>query len=111
MAGNKTKTRRFSYTNPIMFHGSYYPTAEWDIQSDTGEVNPTTVFADANGSYYTLDNNGSAIPVMPFHNLDEVTVTAPKGIAPAASPHAARLGCSFSHKACSLAPFCAFSFK
>lgn len=78
MAGNKTKTRRFSYTNPIMFHGSYYPTAEWDIQSDTGEVNPTTVFADANGSYYTLDNNGSAIPVMPFHNLDEVTVTAPK---------------------------------
>lgn len=78
MAGNKTKTRRFSYTNPIMFHGSYYPTAEWDIQSDTGEVNPTTVFADTNGSYYTLDNNGSAIPVMPFHNLDEVTVTAPK---------------------------------
>lgn len=78
MAGNKTKTRRFSYTNPIMFQGSYYPTAEWDIQSDTGEVNPATVFADANGSYYTLDNNGSAIPVMPFHNLDEVTVTAPK---------------------------------
>lgn len=78
MAGNKTKTRRFSYTNPIMFQGSYYPTAEWDIQSDTGEVHPTTVFADANGSYYTLDNNGSAIPVMPFHNLDEVTVTAPK---------------------------------
>lgn len=78
MARNKTKTRRFSYTNPIMFQGSYYPTAEWNIQSDTGEVNPTTVFADANGSYYTLDNNGSAIPVMPFHNLDEVTVTAPK---------------------------------
>lgn len=78
MAGNKTKTRRFSYTNPIMFQGSYYPTAEWDIQSDTGEVNPTTVFADANGSYYTLDSNGSAIPVMPFHNLDEVNVTAPK---------------------------------
>lgn len=78
MAGNKTKTRRFSYTNPIMFQGSYYPTAEWDIQSDTGEVNPATVFADANGSYYTLDNNGSAIPVMPFHNLDEVNVTAPK---------------------------------
>lgn len=78
MAGNKTKTRRFSYTNPIMFQGSYYPTAEWNIQSDTGEVNPATVFADANGSYYTLDNNGSAIPVMPFHNLDEVTVTAPK---------------------------------
>lgn len=78
MAGNKTKTRRFSYTNPIMFQGSYYPTAEWDIQSDTGEVNPTTVFADAKGSYYTLDNNGSAIPVMPFHNLDEVNVTAPK---------------------------------
>ena len=61
-----------------MFQGSYYPTAEWNIQSDIGEVNPTTVFADANGSYYTLDNNGSAIPVMPFHNLDEVTVTAPK---------------------------------
>ena len=78
MAGNKTKTRRFSYTNPIMFQGSYYPTAEWNIQSDTGEVNPATVFADANGSYYTLDNNGSAIPVMPFHNLDEVNVTAPK---------------------------------
>ena len=78
MAGNKTKTRRFSYTNPIMFQGSYYPTAEWDIQSDTGEVNPTTVFADARGNYYTLDNNGSAIPVMPFHNLDEVNVTAPK---------------------------------
>lgn len=78
MAGNKTKTRRFSYTSPIMFQGSYYPTAEWDIQSDTGEVNPTTVFADAKGSYYTLDNNGSAIPVMPFHNLDEVNVTAPK---------------------------------
>ena len=78
MARNKTKTRRFSYTNPIMFQGSYYPTAEWNIQSDIGEVNPTTVFADANGSYYTLDNNGSAIPVMPFHNLDEVTVTAPK---------------------------------
>ena len=78
MAGNKTKTRRFSYTNPIMFQGSYYPTAEWDIQSDTGEVNPTTVFAAPNGSYYTLDSNGSAIPVMPFHNLDEVNVTAPK---------------------------------
>ena len=78
MAGNKTKTRRFSYTNPIMFQGSYYPTAEWGIQSDTGEVNPTTVFADAKGSYYTLDNNGSAVPVMPFHNLDEVNVTAPK---------------------------------
>lgn len=78
MAGNKTKTRRFSYTSPIMFQGSYYPTAEWDIQSDTGEVNPTTVFADAKGSYYTLDNNGSAIPVMPFHNLDEVNVIAPK---------------------------------
>lgn len=78
MVGNKTKTRRFSYTNPIMFQGSYYPTAEWDIQSDTGEVNPTTVFAAPNGSYYTLDSNGSAIPVMPFHNLDEVNVTAPK---------------------------------
>jgi hypothetical protein len=78
MAGNKTKTRRFSYTDPIMFQGSYYPTAEWDIQSDTGEVNPSTVFAAPNGSYYTLDSNGSAIPVMPFHNLDEVNVTAPK---------------------------------
>lgn len=61
-----------------MYQGSYYPTAQWDIQSDTGEVNPTTVFAAPNGSYYTLDNNGSAAPVIPFHNLDEVTVTAPK---------------------------------
>ena len=71
-------TRRFSLTKPIMYQGEEYPSADATIYDGNGNETEGTVFADANGQYYTTDNNGNAISVMPVHTLDEVTVTAPK---------------------------------
>lgn len=71
-------TRRFSLTKPIMYQGEEYPSADATIYDGNGNETEGTVFADANGQYYTTDSNGNAISVMPVHTLDEVTVTGPK---------------------------------
>ena len=77
---NKSKTikRQFLTSNPFMYMGEEYPSTSAWISDGNGNETEGTVFADANGQYYTTDNNGNAMPVMPVHTLDEVTVTAPK---------------------------------
>lgn len=74
----KNKTRTFSYTTPIMFQGTQYPSIEMDIEDSSGNVSNRKVFVDNKGQYYTLNNNGQAIPVSLLHQLDEVTVTPDK---------------------------------
>lgn len=76
MTDNNT-LREFSYSHPITYKGVPYPSAPANILTD-GQQTPANVFADANGSYYVLDNNGSAKSVMPVHTLDEVVVTPSK---------------------------------
>lgn len=74
---NNNTLREFSYSRPITYKGVPYPSAPANILTD-GQQTPVNVFADANGSYYVLDNNGSAKSVMPVHTLDEVVVTPSK---------------------------------
>ena len=74
---NNNTLREFSYSRPITYKGFPYPSAPANILTD-GQQTPVNVFADANGSYYVLDNNGSVKSVMPVHTLDEVVVTPSK---------------------------------
>lgn len=74
---NNNTLREFSYSRPITYKGVPYPSVPANILTD-GQQTPANVFADANGSYYVLDNNGSAKSVMPVHTLDEVVVTPSK---------------------------------
>lgn len=73
MPDNNT-TREFSYSLPITYKGISYPSAPANILID-GEQIPGNVFADANGNYFVLGDNGTAKSVMPVHSLDEVVVT------------------------------------
>ena len=68
-------TRRFNYDGPIAYQGSLYPSTQMDIEDDKGNVSSRNVFADANGQYYTLNEDGNAIPIVLQNNLDEVIVT------------------------------------
>ncbi len=79
MARNNDITREFSYTRPILYKGEYYPSADSNIADEGGKETRGRIFADANGRYYTLDENGNALSAMPVHGLDEVVVTAPRG--------------------------------
>lgn len=73
MPDNNT-TREFSYSLPITYKGVSYPSAPANILID-GQQTPGNVFADANGNYFALADNGTAKSVMPVHSLDEVVVT------------------------------------
>lgn len=74
---NNNTLREFSYSRPITYKGVPYPSAPANILTD-GQQTPVNVFADANGNYYVLNDNGSAKSVMPVHTLDEVVVTPSK---------------------------------
>lgn len=76
MLDNNT-TREFSYSLPITYKGVSYPSAPANILTD-GQQTPGNVFADANGNYFVLGDNGTAKSVMPVHSLDEVVVTPSK---------------------------------
>lgn len=76
MPSNNT-SREFSYSRPITYKGVSYPSTPANILTD-GQQTPTNVFADANGNYYVLDDNGTAKSVMPVHTLDDVVVTPSK---------------------------------
>lgn len=76
MTDNNT-LREFSYSHPITYKGVPYPSAPANILTD-GQQTPVNVFADANGNYYVLNDNGSAKSVMPVHTLDEVVVAPSK---------------------------------
>lgn len=67
-------TREFSYSLPITYKGVSYPFAPANILTD-GQQTPGNVFADVNGNYFVLGDNGTAKSVMPVHSLDEVVVT------------------------------------
>ncbi len=71
-------TRRFSFSRPVRYAGQEYPTAEADIDYGNGLTQQGRIFADANGVYHTLDENGNILDATPVYNLDEVTVTAPR---------------------------------
>lgn len=73
MPDNNT-TREFSYSLPITYKGVSYPSAPANILTD-GQQTSGNVFADANGNYFVLGDNGTAKSVMPVHSLDEVVVT------------------------------------
>ena len=78
MAKDNNIRRELSYTRPILYNGEAYPSADSMISDGNGKETKGRIFADADGQYYTLDSNGSAVPVMTVNNLDEVVVTAPK---------------------------------
>lgn len=73
MSDNNT-TREFSYSLPITYKGVSYPSAPANILTD-GQQTSGNVFADANGNYFVLGDNGTAKSVMPVHSLEEVVVT------------------------------------
>lgn len=75
---NDNNTRSFGYSNPVRYGGYDYPTTEANLLSSNGSSSKTNVFADANGQYFVLGDNGVAKPVMPVHTLDEVVVTPSK---------------------------------
>lgn len=68
-------TRGFSYSNPVRYGGYDYPATQANLLDSNGNASKTNVFADANGQYFVLGDNGVAKPVMPVHTLDEVVVT------------------------------------
>lgn len=72
----KSITREFSYKRPIILGGSYYPSVDSLISDETGNRRKGIIFPDANGEYYTLDNNHNAVPVIPSYDLDDVVVSA-----------------------------------
>lgn len=74
MAKDTKNKYQFQYDNPIIYNGQSYPTTNWNIRDDEGQLNSTQVFANNQGNIYTLGNNGEAIPVIPFHDLDEYVV-------------------------------------
>lgn len=76
MPSNNT-SREFSYSLPITYKGVSYPSAPANILTD-GQQTLGNVFADANGNYFVLGDNGTAKFVMPVHTLDEVVVTPSK---------------------------------
>lgn len=76
MAKDNNIRREFSYTRPILYNGEAYPSADSMISDGNGNQTKGRIFADADGQYYTLDSNGSAVPVMTVNNLDEVNVSA-----------------------------------
>lgn len=76
MPSNNT-SREFSYSRPITYKGVPYPSAPANLLTD-GQQTPTNVFADANGNYFVLGDNGTAKSVMPVHILDDVVVTPSK---------------------------------
>ncbi len=43
-------TRRFSYSEPIAYQGSLFPSTQMDIEDDKGNVSSRNVFTDASGS-------------------------------------------------------------
>lgn len=69
-------TREFSYTKPIMYQGEYYPSADSIISDEYGNKTKGSIFADADGQYYTKDKDNNVFPVMLVNNLDDVVVTA-----------------------------------
>lgn len=69
-------TREFSYTKPIMYQGEYYPSADSMISDEYGNKTKGSIFADADGQYYTKDKDNNVFPVMLVNNLDDVVVTA-----------------------------------
>ena len=76
MAKDNNIRREFNYTRPILYNGEAYPSADSMISDGNGKETKGRIFADADGQYYTLDSNGSAVPVMTVNNLDEVNVSA-----------------------------------
>ena len=76
MPSNNT-SREFSYSRPITYKGVSYPSAPANILTDRQQT-PVNVFADANGNYFVLGDNGTAKSVMPVHTLDDVVVTPSK---------------------------------
>lgn len=75
MADNNIR-REFSYTRPIWYNGESYPSADSLISDEYGNKTKGSIFADANGQYYTLDKDRNIFPVIPVNNLDEIVVTA-----------------------------------
>lgn len=69
-------TREFSYTKPIMYQGEYYPSADSMISDEYGNKTKGSIFADADGQYYTKDKDNNVFPIMLVNNLDDVVVTA-----------------------------------
>lgn len=69
-------TREFSYTKPIMYQGEYYPSADSMISDEYGNKTKGSIFADADGQYYTKDKDNNVFSVMLVNNLDDVVVTA-----------------------------------
>ncbi len=74
---NKTNNRIFSYNRGIRYGDNTYPSSDATLVDENGQQWQGPIFADANSQYYTMQD-GKAVPVMPVHTLDEVTVTAPK---------------------------------
>ena len=72
------KKRIFDFLRPLTYKGSHYPLTVMDVEDDKGNVASRNVFADANGLYYSLNKDGTAVPIILNNNLDEVTVTASK---------------------------------
>lgn len=77
MTKRKT-TRQFSYTAPIMYQGEEYPSTQMSIADYNDNIQDRNVFADSRGRYYTMNDDGSAVPVVLQHELPEVVVTAPR---------------------------------
>ena len=71
---NTDNPRSFSFADPVLYNGAYYPSVEDTIEQN-GTVRKGRVFADANGQYFTLDSQGNAVPAMVQRVLPEVTVT------------------------------------
>ncbi len=76
MTRRRYNTREFSYARPIMFQGEYYPSADSVISYEYGTKTEGRIFTDANGQYYTKDNDNNVFPVIPVENLDDVVITA-----------------------------------
>lgn len=71
-------TRSFSYDFPTYYAGATYPSRVESIEDNSGIVQNRKVFADANGNYYAINNDGKAVPALMSGEVPEVVITAPK---------------------------------
>ena len=74
------KTRSFSYDFPTYYDGAIYPSRVESIEDNSGIVQNRKVFADANGNYYAINNDGKAVPALMSGEVPEVVITAPRGV-------------------------------
>lgn len=78
MTGDNNNTRKFSYTDTVLYNGNLYPTTKINMNNGSGMAESVTMFTDKDGQYYTLGKDGKVYNAILQQELPAVEVTAPR---------------------------------